>query len=142
MNRYQASAQPRAWFRGSPIVALAFLILVFPAATTAGRLGATSSDHLGRYPNAIVVLGDTGATGHGSDPAHGLRDQPQNSWATGTNPAVDSVYTRILAAEPAVRTHKTNLAQNDPSAAQFAAQVRKLAALRPRPELVSSSSST
>jgi hypothetical protein len=136
MNRHHASAQPRAWFRGSPIVALAILILLFPAATTAGRLGATSSDHLERYPNAIAVIGDTGATGWGSDPVHGLRDQPQNSWATGTNPAVDSIYTRTLAAEPGVGTHETNLAEDDPSSAELAAQVRKLAALRPRPELV------
>jgi hypothetical protein len=114
----------------------ALLLLLFPAAAAASPFGATSSGPAGRYPNAVVVLGDSGATGLGSDPAHPLRDQPQNSWATGTNPAVDSVYARILAVNPAVRGHETNLAQDDVSTARFTAQVRKAAALRPRPELV------
>jgi hypothetical protein len=132
------NSRHRRSFRCLPASTLAALALLSPAGAPAGPLHATSSGHAGRYryPNAIVVIGDSGATGVGSDPAHPFRDQPQYSWATGTNPAVDSVYARILAADPAVQAHATNLAQDNPSAAQFGAQVRKAATLSPRPELV------
>jgi hypothetical protein len=118
------------------IATVAVLMLLLPAPATTARLAARSSEHATRYPTALVVIGDSGATGIGSDPAHPFRDEPQNSWATGTNPAVNSLYTRILAVDPAVRGHATNLAQDDPSAAQYAAQVRKASALTPKPELV------
>jgi hypothetical protein len=118
-----------AWLAAAPVAAAGRL-----SATAANQT--TTTDRASGYPNAMVVIGDSGATGLGSDPGHGLRDQPQNSWATGTNPAVDSVYARILALNPAVRDHNANLATDDPSAAQFSAQVRRAAALTPRPDLV------
>lgn len=104
--------------------------LIFAAPAPAGHLSAT------KYPNSIVVLGHSGATGFGSDPAHPYRDAPQNSWATGTNPAVDSVYLRILAANPAVRGHNVNLSQDGATLKEFAVQVHKAVALKPAPELV------
>jgi hypothetical protein len=120
----------RRSFRGVPLWAFATLMLLFPATAS------TSSDRSARYPNAFVVVGDAGATGLGSDPAHPSRDQLQNSWATGTNPAVQSVYMRLLAVYAAVRGHGTNLARDELTTAQFEAQVRKAASLRPTPELV------
>jgi len=138
MHRQHCTLRARHSFRGRLSCALATLALLLSASASASPLNAKVPGHAGhyRYPNALVVLGDSGATGRGSDPAHPFRDQPQNAWATGTNPAVDSVYARILAVNPAVRAHNTNLAQDDPSAAQFDAQVRKAAALDPLPELV------
>ena len=63
-----------------------------------------------KYPNAIAVLGHSGATGYDSDPKRPRVDAEENSWATGDNPAVDSIYLRLLALNPAVRGHNTNLA--------------------------------
>jgi hypothetical protein len=40
-----------------------------------------------KYPNAIAVLGHSGATGFDSDPAHPGEDTTANSWATGDNPS-------------------------------------------------------
>jgi hypothetical protein len=88
------------------------------------------------YPNAIVIVGDGGAVGRASDPVHPFRDAPENSWATGTNPAVQSIYSRILAVNPAIQGHNVNLAQDGPTVAQFMAQVHKAIALNPKPDLV------
>ena len=108
---------------------LAAALVAVPAAS-AGRHGAAA------YPNTIVVLGDGGAAGHASNPAHTFQDAPENSWATGTNPAVDSVYSRILALNPAARGHSVNLARDDLSTASFTAQMHRAIALNPKPDLV------
>ena len=70
---------------------LGFLLLV-TAAANAGH---------GGYPNSIAVLGHSGATGESSDPNKPLHyEARENSWATGTNPAVKSLYLRLLSREP------------------------------------------
>jgi hypothetical protein len=111
-------------------------LLVVPPAPAAEQPATAVAHHATGYPNAIVVLGDGGASGRGSDPAHPFRDAPENSWATGTNPAVDSVYSRILAVNPAVRGHAVNLARDDISPSSFNTQVQRATALNPKPELV------
>ena len=52
------------------------------------------------YPSSIAVLGHSNATGEDSDPAQPHAVITANSWATGTNPAVNSIYRRILAKTP------------------------------------------
>ena len=63
------------------------------------------------YPRSMAVLGHSNATGEDSDPAQPHAVIRANSWATGTNPAVNSVYLRILANNPAIKSHDFNLAQ-------------------------------
>src|SRR5215211_1139964 len=66
----------------------------------------------GGYPDAMVVLGHSGATGESSDPNKPPHyEARENSWATGTNPAVKSVYLRLLAVNPKIKGHNFNLAQ-------------------------------
>jgi hypothetical protein len=84
----------------------------------------------------MIVLGHSGATGFGSNPKHSFQDAPENSWATGTNPAVNSVYTRLLALNPAISGHATNLAQDGATLSEFAGQVRRAIALNTAPGLV------
>jgi hypothetical protein len=62
-------------------------------------------------------------------------DVPQNSWATGTNPAVNSVYLRILARHPAVRGHAANLAQDGATVYDLMPQARRALAMHPMPDL-------
>ena len=76
-----------------------------------------------RYPNAIVVLGHSGTTGFNSDPSAQGADATQNSWATGDNPAVNSIYTRLLALNPAVRGHSTNVGVDGADIDDLGAQV-------------------
>lgn len=110
---------------GRLLLAVLVAAALVPAAT-----GATA-----RYPGSIVVLGHSGATGFGSDPAHPYGDAPANSWATGSNPAVDSLYSRILAVNPAVRGHAVNFAQDGATLTELAAQIKRAVALKPKPEL-------
>lgn len=76
-------------------------------------------------PNAIAVLGDsisagTGAIGDSSNLPSGLleviaaagQEQPENSWATGTNPEVNSLYLRLREINPGIDGNNYNLARN------------------------------
>lgn len=56
----------------------------------------------------LVALGHSGLTGYGTDPV-GSRALA-NSWATGANPSVDSIYQRLLAIEPEIAEHVANAA--------------------------------
>jgi hypothetical protein len=86
------------------------------------------------YPSSIVVIGHSGATGYDSDP---LRSRwSHNSWVTGDNPAVRSLYLRILGHNPAIKGNNVNLAINGSKVASLLQQARKAAGLKPAPELV------
>jgi hypothetical protein len=74
-------------------------------------VGARSST---KYPSSIPVLGHSGATGWNSDPERRYSDATQNSWATGTNPAVNSIYLRIWRETRASRATATTLRRADP----------------------------
>ncbi len=122
----------KRWLLG----ALVASCLLAAAAAQAAEHSATVAGAATRYPNAIVVLGHSAAPAYGSDPAHPYRDAPENSWATGTNPAVNSVYSRILAVNPAIKGHNINLARDEVTLKNLAAQARKAVTLTPKPELV------
>ncbi len=88
------------------------------------------------YPNSIVVLGHSGATGFNSDPARPDVDVTANSWATGTNPAVRSLYLRILEANPAIRGRNLNLARDGARMSELVFQAQAAVAHRSKPQLV------
>jgi hypothetical protein len=87
------------------------------------------------YPSSMAVLGHSNATGEDSDPAQPHAVIRANSWATGTNPAVNSVYLRILAKNPAIRGHNFNLAQPGATVDELLIQAQQAVALKPTPEL-------
>lgn len=93
---------------------------------------AAGSSH---WPHSIVVLGHSGATGQSSDLTHPGADVPKNSWATGTNPQVNSVYLRILAHTGAVRGHAVNLAKDGATVQDLMSQARQALALKPLPDM-------
>jgi hypothetical protein len=119
--------------------------LILVAAVGAAALAAVHSagaSHAG-YPRSVAVLGTPTAAGWGADLAHPFRDAHQDSWATGTNPAVQSIYARVLAANPAVKGHNANLSTgaSAPEAAgheleDFAAEVHQAIQLKAKPDLV------
>ena len=87
------------------------------------------------YPSSIAVLGHSGATGEDSDPSQPHVEIRANSWATGTNPAVNSVYLRILAKNPAIKGHHFNLAQAGATVDRLIVQAQQAVALTPKPQL-------
>lgn len=57
------------------------------------------------YPGSIAALGDSITRAVNSD---ALGDRPENSWATGTDVAVDSYYSRLLAEHPPIAGNRYN----------------------------------
>lgn len=70
---------------------------------------ATAEPYTG-YPDSIAVLGHSQATGENTRPYEGA-DTKSNTWATGTNPEVNSVYQRILRQNPEIEDHAFNYAE-------------------------------
>jgi hypothetical protein len=88
------------------------------------------------YPGSVVILGDSRGTGDDSDPNRPNTDVPSNDWATGTNRAVDSVYLRLLARDPAIKGHNYNLAQDGTNVHALAHnQAPRAVKLTPAPQL-------
>jgi hypothetical protein len=88
------------------------------------------------HPNSIVVLAHSGATGENSDPRRPGVEVRSNSWATGTNPAVNSVYLRILAKNPKIKGRNFNLAHGSATVHDLVRQAQRAVALEPKPDLV------
>lgn len=81
-----------------------------------------SSAALAAYPNSMAATGDsiTRAFNTCSFP---FIDCPQNSWATGTEAAVDSFYLRILERNAGIREHLNNDAVSGARMAELPGQV-------------------
>jgi hypothetical protein len=106
------------------------------AATTATPAAAPGPAWTDGYPNSIAVLGHSGSTGENSDPKQPGVEVRANSWATGTNPAVDSLYLRILAHNPAIRGRNFSLSEGGAGIEQVSAQADRLVATHPDVGLV------
>ena len=87
------------------------------------------------YPDSIAVIAHSAATGEGTAPPTGT-DPKANSWATGTNPEVNSIYQRILAENPDIEGNTVNLAVGGATMADMNGQAQALSTVEPRPELV------
>jgi hypothetical protein len=88
------------------------------------------------YPNSIAVIGHTTAAGYHSDPANLAATIKANSWATGTNPLVNSLYERILANNPTIRGHNVNLSDINAVMGDARSQAGRAVVLKPLPDLV------
>lgn len=62
--------------------------------------------------DSVAALGHSNLTGTRSDPKAPWRDARENSWATGENPQVQSIYRRLLADHPDLKGHNYNEAIN------------------------------
>jgi len=105
------------------------------SSTPARSPSASGSPASGKFPDAIVVLGHSGTTGYNSDPSSPGADAEANSWATGDNPTVQSIYSRLLAVNPAVAGHNTNLGVDGSDIGDLSAQVDQALTLNPMPDL-------
>lgn len=104
------------------------------AGDASGAVASTAAPVVPGWPSAIAAIGHSGLTGYDSD-APG-QDARGNSWATGDNPDVDSVYLRILAENPAIEGHATNLAVDGSGVADLLRQAEQITEADPKPELV------
>jgi len=81
-------------------VVVAALAIAVPAAL-AGTAAVTG------YPNSMASLGDSITRAYDTC-STAYTDCPANSWSTGTNSAVNSLYSRILAVNTAISGHNYN----------------------------------
>ena len=85
------------------------------------------------HPVGIIAIGHSGLTGEGT--AGAGEDDKTKSWATGTSPDVDSVYSRLVAALPETAGHVDNMARGGAVASALAAQATSALAIVPAPLL-------
>jgi lysophospholipase L1-like esterase len=90
------SSRARAWVRILPLSVAALTVTAATAHATPEKVGP---------PNVIDALGDSITRAFNSQgPGCGvLADCPANSWATGTNAAINSYYSRVKVLNPAVQ---------------------------------------
>ena len=86
-------------------------------------------------PVGVVALGHSGMTGYQSDLLRPGADARSNSWATGTNPEVRSIYQRMVAALPQTADHVANVSGDGEMADGLADQVDEALAIVPTPRL-------
>jgi hypothetical protein len=98
------------------------------------KVAATASSPVG--DKGIVVIGDSDATGLNADPTMPGHDSFADSWATGTNPAVDSIYSRLLTTTPSYSGHASNLANDDAAVDAISVQATEIEQLQPLPDVV------
>jgi hypothetical protein len=103
--------------------------------------GATSPDTT--WPSAgettpvgVIAIGHSGLTAENSDPDRPFQPALENSWATGTNPNVNSIYLRLVAERPENEGHVANTAEGGAPASRLAAQAESAMSTVPTPQLV------
>ena len=84
----------------------------------------------------IVALGHSGLTGHNADPDAPGTPAPENSWATGTNPEIASVYTRLVEQRPETEGMVANEAEGGAVVGDVLEQARTAFETVPNPALV------
>jgi lysophospholipase L1-like esterase len=104
-----------------------------PLPIASGQAGSSSGAAM---PVGVAVIGHSGATGYDSDPARPRYDLEANSWATGTNPEVQSIYLRMLATNPTVEGHAINLAIDGSNVDSLISQASLLVQRTPQPQFV------
>ena len=78
-------------------------------------------------PDSMAATGDSISTAFDVDWSGVLQSTPADSWSTGTNSSVDSVYSRILAANPSISGNEYNDAVPGATMADLNGQVEQAA---------------
>jgi hypothetical protein len=108
-----------------------------PTATKAAPVSSSNGTTSASHPlRGIIALGHSALTGENSDPEHPGMAAPQNSWATGTNPGVDSIYQRLAAVDPTAQGHVVNAAVGGATADTLVGQATTALSVEPNPRLV------
>ncbi len=99
-----------------------------------------AADRAPMLPSSMDALGGSFTRGFNTDCPGPFVDCPENSWATGTNPVVDSVYLRLLALNPRLEGHNANDAESGSTMADLDIQAQS--AVRHGAELVTIATGT
>jgi lysophospholipase L1-like esterase len=106
------------------IVVLAAVALAAMAAPAA----ASADPAVTGYPSYLAAAGDSITRAYDADSVYPPGDRPQYSWATGTSSTVDSIYERLLAANPAISGQVANDAVTGAKMADLQGQLQSAVA--------------
>jgi lysophospholipase L1-like esterase len=137
-------------FRVGQLLAAGSLVAMVTACASSGSGTASSPTPRAAKPDAssssptpattkpvgIIAIGHSGLTAENSDPSNPGKPALQNSWVTGTTPAVNSIYLRLVAAHPHAEGHVDNAAVGGADVSQLEGQAQEALAKVPAPELV------
>jgi len=81
-----------------------------PTSTSASSISGdnSTSEEVSSGPVGIIAIGHSGLTAYRTDPNQPDHDAKANSWATGTNPEINSIYQRLLAVHPEIGEQVSN----------------------------------
>ncbi len=96
----------------------------------------SASPEASATPVGLIALGHSALTGENSDPNNPHAAALENSWATGTNPKVDSIYQRMVAQWPDTLDHVFNAAVGGATASTLNEQAQTALSAVPTPRLV------
>lgn len=99
-----------------------------------------AADRAPTLPSSMDALGGSFTRGFNTDCPGPFIDCPENSWATGTNPVVDSVYLRLMALNAPVEGNNANDAESGSTMADLDNQAQS--AVRRGAELVTIATGT
>jgi hypothetical protein len=103
-----------------------------PTATSAPTAAPTPTPDLG-HPVGVIAIGHSGLTGEGTGETS--VPNPNLSWATGSDPAIESIYLRLVAAHPGTEGHVANTAKGGAPASELTSQAESALYQVPVPEL-------
>lgn len=84
------------------------LLIALLCVIAGGRSQRASADPaITGYPDSMATLGDSISRAFDADP-NTFGEQLENVWSTGTNPSVNTIYSRILAVHPAISGNRFN----------------------------------
>jgi hypothetical protein len=120
---------------------LAAVVVLVAAAACGGSVAKTALPHAtaqadGARPLGLIAIGHSFLTGYDSNLPDHVSDAPENSWATGTNPKVHSIYQRLITSEPQIAGHVANLAEDGATADTLEIQAVEALKVVPHPQLV------
>ncbi len=115
---------------------LAALVVALVVSACGGDDDDTGTDPAEADPVGLVAIGNSGLTGHNSDPDHPNEPVLENSWATGTNPEINSIYQRLVALQPEIEGHVANAAVGGARAEDLIEQATRALEDVPAPALI------
>lgn len=120
------------------LAALVVLAVVASGCSAGGQVAATSNPPSSDQSRTIglVALGHSGLTGAASDPHRPTSDTPMNSWVTGTAAVVDSIYTRLVRADPGAEGHVYNGGIDGSTSSALVDEIPAALKAVPHPQLV------
>lgn len=128
-------ARDGALLRSAAAVAMMAAVLALSLTACAGAGGEPGSSPIPSGPGGVIALGHSALTGENADPQRQGQEARDQSWATGDDEAVDSIYLRMVAADPVHEGRTANAASAGAVSESLASQAEWALGEVPEPVL-------